>query len=127
MIATKPKKEKDEGGPANGAWRTRRGGEPLHQRRRSGSSSKHVAISGYKHQARGSQQSSRYAVPVAAASSKSSCSPNGNVVISSKSACWPGWTWLGSAPRRRKLPFSTETLKAWTRLILSRVCTTGLK
>src|SRR5262249_34055655 len=71
---------------------------------------------------RGSGRSSRYAVPLAAASSRSSCSPNGNVVISSNSSCWPGSTCRGSVPFSRKLPFSTGTLKALTRLALSFDC-----
>src|SRR5260221_11023802 len=38
---------------------------------------------------RGSRRASKYAVPVAAASRKSSCSPKGNVVISSNKGRWP--------------------------------------
>ena len=44
------------------------------------------------HHARGSRTFNKYSVPIAAASSKSSRSPAGKVVISSKSDCWPGST-----------------------------------
>src|SRR5206468_1402942 len=41
------------------------------------------------HHTRGSRRSSRNSVPVAAASIRSSCSPNGNVVISSNNSRCP--------------------------------------
>ena len=48
--------------------------------------------------------SSRYAVPKAAASSRSSCSPAGNVVISSNSSCWPGSTRPAPSPLQPERP-----------------------
>ena len=64
------------------------------------------------HHTRGSGRSRRYAAPVAAASSRSSWAPKGNVVSSSNSSCCPGWTCQGVRPWSRKAPFCTGTLRA---------------
>src|SRR5262249_17919738 len=76
---------------------------------------------GHIAQARTSPWFSKYAVPNAAASTRSSCSPTGNVVISSNSACCSGAT-SPPFPFSRNVPFATDTANACTRAALSRDC-----
>src|SRR5262249_61049304 len=89
-------------------------GDTRHRRTLGKSRATEWSSSPPRHHTRGSLRSKRKAVPVAAASSRSSCSPNGNVVISSSNSACPASA-LTPSPLSRKLPFSTAPLNAATR------------